>query len=203
MNPHIPEWTPTLGVKIPMDFWTFREQFERSKLIGLRNSLYHWKALKIYMSKIWSYYPFEYLQHKLCSKERIALNLCACRCVIYFWKTLEKTYNFSLNLASIGGLHKKLWASKVAKVLISKISGLPTWESWEKWHLGVVLMAKHRKYYKWKSGGFSKSKSWWILWVRVCSWLVHAPKVLQLCINKIVIWFVQINMNNWLAYHSS
>jgi len=20
MNPHIPEWTPTLGVKIPMDF---------------------------------------------------------------------------------------------------------------------------------------------------------------------------------------
>ncbi len=35
-----------------------------------------------------------------------------------------------------------------------------------------------------------KSMLWWILWVRVCSWLVRAPKVFQLRINQLVVWFV-------------
>ncbi len=26
---------------------------------------------------------------------------------------------------------------------------------------------------------------WWILWICVCSWLLHAPKVLQLSINQL------------------
>jgi hypothetical protein len=29
-----------------------------------------------------------------------------------------------------------------------------------------------------------KSRPWWILWIRVCPWLVLAPKVLQLCTNQ-------------------
>jgi hypothetical protein len=41
-------------------------------------------------------------------------------------RTIEKGYNFILNLTSIRGLHKKLWATKVAGVLISRILGLPT-----------------------------------------------------------------------------
>jgi hypothetical protein len=28
---------------------------------------------------------------------------------------------------------------------------------------------------------------WWVLWVRVCPWLVVAPKVLKLCINQLVV----------------
>jgi len=32
--------------------------------------------------------------------------------------------------------------------------GLLTWESWEKWHLGVAPMASHREYYKEEGGGF-------------------------------------------------
>jgi hypothetical protein len=40
--------------------------------------------------------------------------------------TVEKGYNFILDLTSVGGLHMKLWAIKVAGVLISRISGLPT-----------------------------------------------------------------------------
>jgi len=39
-------------------------------------------------------------------------------------------------------------------ILISRIVGLSIWESWEKWHLGVALMASHRKYYKEEGGGF-------------------------------------------------
>jgi hypothetical protein len=45
MNPHIPKWAPTLGVGVPMDFQIFREWLQGSKLIGLKNFLYHWKAL--------------------------------------------------------------------------------------------------------------------------------------------------------------
>jgi hypothetical protein len=35
----------------------------------------------------------------------------------YHWKALDKGYNFALDFTSIGGLHTKLWAPKVAKVL--------------------------------------------------------------------------------------
>jgi hypothetical protein len=38
-------------------------------------------------------------------------------------KSFDEGYIFSLNLISIEGLHKKLWASKIAGVLISGISG--------------------------------------------------------------------------------
>jgi len=47
MNPHTPKWAPTMGVRVPMDFQIFRERLKGSKFIGLKNSLYHWKALKI------------------------------------------------------------------------------------------------------------------------------------------------------------
>jgi hypothetical protein len=46
MNPHIPKWNPTLGIGIPMEFQIFKEVFKGSKLIGLKNSLYHWNVLE-------------------------------------------------------------------------------------------------------------------------------------------------------------
>jgi hypothetical protein len=47
-------------------------------------------------------------------------------------KLFDDGYNFDLDLISIEGQHKKLWVSKVARVPISGISGLPTWEYHEK-----------------------------------------------------------------------
>jgi len=41
----------------------------------------------------------------------------------YLWKSFDEGYNFVLNLTSIGGLHKKLWALKVTRVPISRILG--------------------------------------------------------------------------------
>jgi hypothetical protein len=38
--------------------------------------------------------------------------------VTYRWKALNKGYNFVFDLISIKGLHAKLWAPKVAKVLV-------------------------------------------------------------------------------------
>jgi hypothetical protein len=34
---------------------------------------------------------------------------------------------------------------------------------------------------------FPKSRPWWVLWVQGCSWLILAPKVLQLCTNQLVV----------------
>jgi hypothetical protein len=47
MDPHAPKWTPTLGVGVSMDSWIFGAPFQGSKHIGLKSSLYHWKALEI------------------------------------------------------------------------------------------------------------------------------------------------------------
>jgi hypothetical protein len=58
-------------------------------------------------------------------KVKNCLKLGACRwCATYIWKDLNKGYNYSLDLASIKGFHKKLWASKVVGISISRISGL-------------------------------------------------------------------------------
>jgi hypothetical protein len=51
-------------------------------------------------------------------------------------KELNKGYNFSLDLTSIEGLHTKLWASKLMRIPIFKISGLPSWESRDKMTFG-------------------------------------------------------------------
>jgi hypothetical protein len=45
MNLHIPKWAPILGVGVLMDSQIFREQFQGSKPIGLKSSLYKWKDL--------------------------------------------------------------------------------------------------------------------------------------------------------------
>jgi hypothetical protein len=41
MNPHTSKGASTLGIGVTVDFRIFREQLQRSKLNGLRSSLYH------------------------------------------------------------------------------------------------------------------------------------------------------------------
>jgi hypothetical protein len=41
MSPQTPKWAPTLGVGVSKVFQIFRKRFEKSKLIGLKISLYH------------------------------------------------------------------------------------------------------------------------------------------------------------------
>jgi hypothetical protein len=86
----------------------------------------------------------------------------------YIWKALDEGYNFALDLIPIGGLHAKLWTPKVAGVWTVGILGLPLESLGTKWYLGAGPVARHRVYYKGEGGGFPKSRSWWILWVRVC-----------------------------------
>jgi hypothetical protein len=72
----------------------------------------------------------------------------------YHWKALNKGYNFALDLIAIKGLHKTLWAPKVAKVLALRISGLPPESPETKSHLDVTLVERCKIYYKGEGGGF-------------------------------------------------
>jgi hypothetical protein len=96
-----------------------------------------------------------------------------------------------------------LWVYKIAGILILGISGLQLESPRRKWHLGVGLVARYKKYYK--------VERWWLPPSSGCGescesvLLVAHPctKMLQLRINQLVIWFVQVHVSNWLACHSS
>jgi hypothetical protein len=80
---------------------------------------------------------------------------------IYHWKAFDESYNFALKLISIGGLQRKLWAPKVAKVPSLGISRLPIFGSPRtKCHLDVGLVERHIIYYKGEGGGFPQSGPW-------------------------------------------
>ncbi len=166
MNPHTPKWAPTLRVGVPMDFWIFRVQFQRSKLIELKSSLHHWKDLEALISKMGLHDPFEYLKHKLWPKKRLGVKLPiwlqttkSRKCpylltfrwhVAYHWKTLDEGYNF----------FQTSFQSKV----YTKSYGPP--KSWEspfrefqlgslgiKWYLGAGPVDRHKEYFKGEDGG--------------------------------------------------
>jgi hypothetical protein len=104
-------------------------------------------------------------------KNCLELHLCKWS-VTYHWKAFDKGYNFDLDLTLIGGLHSKLWASKVMGVLILRILRFPVCESWENWHLGVAPMANHREYYKWEGGGFPQVRAM-VSFVSLCMLMVR------------------------------
>jgi len=120
------------------------------------------------MSKMGLHDPFGHLKHKLWPKERSGVKLSiwlfdswplkvgnrhgflTCKwCVTYHWKALDMGDNFDLDITSIGGLHTKLWASKIAKVPILGILGLQLGSPMTKWHLDASFVAKHRDGGRW------------------------------------------------------
>jgi hypothetical protein len=58
---HSPKWASILGVGVPVGSQTFREQLQKSKHLALRSSLYRWKAIEVWMSKMGSHKPFGHL----------------------------------------------------------------------------------------------------------------------------------------------
>jgi hypothetical protein len=122
------------------------------------------------MSQMGSHNSIGHLKHKLWPKKKSRVkvpiwfpttkvkncpNLLMYRwCATYHWKAFNKGYYFSLDFTSIKDLHTKLWASKVARVPISRISRLGSPET--KWYLGAGPVARHRGYYKGEGGGFSQ-----------------------------------------------
>jgi hypothetical protein len=70
------------------------------------------------------------------------------------WKDLDESYNFGLDLISIGGLQTKLRRAKVAGVPTLAISGLPNGNPRTKSHLEEGLIERCRIYYLGEGGGF-------------------------------------------------
>jgi hypothetical protein len=171
------------------------------------------------MFKMGSHDPFEYLQHKLWSKEepwvKVSIWLStikvenrfewhACKwCATYHWIALDKGHNFALNLTSIGGLHKKWWASKWQKSQFQEFrnSWLGNLGKIDIWVQPLWLVIEN--IIRGKVVASPKSRPWWVLCICVCPWFIHAPKMFQLCINQLIIWFLQVHTNNWPIYHSS
>ncbi len=77
----------------------------------------------------------------------------------YHWKTLDKGYNFSLDLILIGGLHTKLWPRKIVRVMTLAILRLPFGSPETKCHLDAGPMANHKVYYMREGGGFPQVRA--------------------------------------------
>jgi hypothetical protein len=153
--------------------------------------------------------PFEYLKHKLWPKEGSGVKVSiwfptiksqespwftcvqvACHIPLErFWRGLQFYFRLHFNWR----FAQKLWAFKVARILILGQNDILVQGLW----LGIENIIKGKVVASPKFG------PWWILWVRVCSWLVRAPKMFQPCTNQLVIWFVKVRVNNWPACHSS
>jgi hypothetical protein len=56
-------------------------------------------------------------------------------------------------------------------------------------YLGVGSLARHKIYYKGEGGGFPQVRAVASLMSPSCLWFILTPKVFQLCINQLVIWF--------------
>jgi hypothetical protein len=59
---------------------------------------------------------------------------------------------------AIEGLHAKLWAPKVAKVLVVGFLGFPLGSPKTKCHLDVTPMESYKEYYKGEGAGFPQNR---------------------------------------------
>ncbi len=76
------------------------------------------------------------------------------------------------------------------------ISGLTLGNPRTKRHLDVGLVESHRVYYKGEGGGFPQIRAVVNL-VNPNLFVVHpSTKNAQLCINQLVIWFVQVRVSD-------
>jgi hypothetical protein len=157
MNLHTPKWvpTPTLGVRVPMDFWIFREWLHRSKPIGLgvpyiigkflEHKCLKWTRITHLDTSNTSYgqkkgWESNWQFDSQPLKVKNHPDFLACRWhATYHWKALDEGYKFALYLISIRGLHAKLWAPKVVEVPTLGISGLSLGSPGTKWHLVLAM----------------------------------------------------------------
>ncbi len=205
------EWTPTLPLWELESWWTLESSKSNyrgqnpfhQKIPYIIRNLLECKFLKwarmthlnisntSYGQKKGRKSNWQFDSHPL--KVKDCPNFLVCRwCVTYHWKALDEGYNFSLDLMSMGDLRTKLWAPKVLGVPTLGILGLPSplGSPRTKWHLDVGPVAMHRVYYKREGGGLPQVRAM-VSFVNPCS-PVTCPctKVLQLCINQLVVWFV-------------
>jgi len=145
MNPHIHKWIPTLKIGVHIKSQIFKEWFQGSKLIGLKTSLYHWKVLETYMSKMKSHGPFEYLKHKLWLRERSGIKVSIWLPTTKSWELpwftfMQMAWHISLKNYQQGlqfYFKPHLNRRSTQEVLGFQNSGSPNFENFGTFNLGV------------------------------------------------------------------
>jgi hypothetical protein len=153
-----------------------------------------------------SHQPFGHLKHKLWSKERSEVSLAVWLPTI---KSQELT-QFPCVQVMCHILLESSWQELQLCLKPSyqlevgrEIYGPPKLRESQVWefrdsHLGVPRQNAIWMWPSWKGTKYTirgkvvaspKSGPWWVLWVRVCPWLVLALKVFK-CTNQLVVWFV-------------
>jgi hypothetical protein len=164
------------------------------------------------MLKMGLHDPFEYLKHKLWPKEGLGIKLS-------IWLPTTKsqelprfpfvqvTCHIPLE-SSQGGLQlcfrPHLNQRFAQDIMGLKSCGSPNFGNFgtrqnDIWVLALWLGTKNT--IRGKVVASPKSGLWWVLWVHVFPWLIRAPKTFQLCTNQLIVWFVHVHVNNWIAYH--
>jgi hypothetical protein len=118
-------------------------------------------------------------------KVRNHLPFLACRwCDTYHWKDIDESYNFASHFISIKGLYglPKLQKSQFSEFQDSNLGVAGQNDIWM-----LAPWPRIENTIKGKVVASPKSRPWWVLRVYVCLWVIHAPKVLQLCINRLVV----------------
>jgi hypothetical protein len=77
----------------------------------------------------------------------------------HYWKSLDESYNFGLDLVPIRVRGKKLWTSKIPRVQTGIISGLHFGSPRKKNHLDASAAESYREYYMGKGGGFPRLRA--------------------------------------------
>jgi hypothetical protein len=172
------------------------------------------------MYKMGSHDPFGFLKHKLWPKERSRVKLPIWLPTIKSHESprfpcVQVACHISLKIFR-QGLQFCFRTSLQSEVCTQSYGPPKSWESqvWEfrDSHLEVLRQNDIWVLVSWLGTEYTirgkvlaspKSESWWVLWIRVYPWLISKPKVLQLCTNQLVVWFVQVCRSNWLACHSS
>jgi hypothetical protein len=112
---------------------------------------------------------------------------------IHRWKALDESYKFASDLIPIGGLSKKLWLRKVARVQTGIISKLLLGSPGIKKTIWMQVPWRGAENTIWrKVVGSPESGPWWVLWVQGRPWLVLAPRCSRMWTNQLVVGLMQI-----------
>jgi hypothetical protein len=146
------------------------------------------------MSKMGSHDPFGYLKHKLWPKEALGVKLPIWLLITksqesFGFPCVKVAYHIPLENSQQGQnfcFRPHLYQRSINKVMSLQSCKsfnfgnfeIPTWESRDKMTFGCSSCGQAQRILQ---GGrwwrLLKFRPWWVLWVRVCSWLIHAPKV--------------------------
>jgi hypothetical protein len=159
------------------------------------------------MFKMGLHDSFGHLKHKLCPKERSGVKLAIWLPTTKSWESTRLPYMQVACHIPLESSRQRLQLClrlHLNRRFVDKVMGPQSCKNPNLVNFGTPKLGVPRQnaIWMWAWGGGKeytirgkvmaspKFGPWWVLWVRVCMWLVLAPKVLKLCTNQLVVWFV-------------